>query len=200
MKTLLAAVVVLALLPGCIITNTPGFYSGYKKLAPADQERIRFVAAGQPIPAASGRLIYAVTGQSLLQALPPHDTTLVYVWGPRCHGQSCASLLSVQDLCTRKSYQLRVVAEYYDMEQINLQPPLAQPLLAVNQQAYKTDYCNKYTQRFVADLTQGAQLPDSLKYARYYMMAGGRLVRAINILPNTQPQFSIFRAPGLGGR
>ena len=106
----------------------------------------------------------------------------------------------MQDVCTRKGYQLYVVAEYYDMASINRQPPLAQPLLAVNQQVYKTDYCNKYSRLFQADLAQGARVPDSLKYARFYVLAGKQFVRAANALPGAQPQFPSFRGPGLGQR
>jgi hypothetical protein len=188
------------LLQSCIITNSPGFYSGYKKLAPAEQGRIRFIPNGQPIPAADGRLIYAVTGPSLLRSLPPSDTTVVYLWSPHCHGANCASLQSAQNVCTRNGYQLYVVAEYYDMASINLQPALAKPLLAVNQQHYKADYCPKYVRLFQADLAQGARVPDSLKYARFYVLAGSRFVRAVNALPGAQPQFPSFRGPGLGQR
>jgi hypothetical protein len=199
MKTIvvIALAALCLLLQGCFITNLPGFYSGYKKLGPAEQERIRFIPSGQPIPSASGNLIYAVNGQSLLRTLPPQDTTLVYLWSPHCHSPNCASLQSVQDICTRKGYQLYVVAEYYDMASINLQPKLAKPLLAVNQQFYKTDYCQKYARLFQADLAQGARVPDSLKYARFYLLAGSRFVRAVNALPDAQPQFPSFRAPAL---
>jgi hypothetical protein len=113
---------------------------------------------------------------------------------------NCASLQSAQDVCTRKGYQLYVVAEYYDLERINLQPMLAKPLLAINQQHYKADYCPKYARLFQADLAQGARLPDSLKYARFYVLAGSRFVRAVNALPDTQPQFPSFRGPELGRR
>lgn len=191
MKASSTAIISVALLAqSCAITNSPGFHSGYKKLPAMEQEKIRFIPANQAIPEASGRLIYAVNARSLLNAMQPGDSTLVYVWSPYCHGSNCASLQSVQDICRQKGYQLYVVAEYFaDMEQINLQPTLDKPLLAINHQVYKSDYCPKYTRLFEAELRQGAQLPDSLQYARFYLFKGSHFVKAIDTLQGTQPQF-----------
>lgn len=183
----------LGLLPSCVITRSPGFYSGYDRLPPKEQAKIRFVAANQPIPATNDQFIYAVNAQSLLQALNARDTTLVYIWAPHCHGTQCASLQSVQDLCHRKGYQFRAVAEYYaDMQQINGQPRLQNPLVAINQRIYKTDYCNKYTALFKTELRRGQPLPDSVQYARYYVFKGSTFVRAQNALADVTPQFPSY--------
>ncbi|MBO2007947.1 hypothetical protein [Hymenobacter negativus] len=191
MKASLLAVICVALLTqACTITNSPGFHSGYKKLPAAEREKIRFIPANQAIPVANGRLIYAVNARSLLNAMPPGDSTLVYVWAPHCHGSNCASLQSVQDICRHKGYQLYVVAEYFaDMAQIKLQPTLDKPLLAINYPVYKSDYCPKYTSLFETELRQGQPLPDSVKYARFYLFKGSHFVKAINTLRGTQPQF-----------
>lgn len=191
MKAFYATIISAALLvQGCAITNSPGFHSGYKKLPATEQEKIRFIPANQAIPEVSGRLIYAVNARSLLNAMQPSDSTLVYVWAPHCHSGNCASLQSVQDICRQKGYQLYVVAEYFaDMEQINLQPTLDKPLLAINYQNYKTDYCPKYTSLFEAELRQGQQLPDHLKYVRFFLFKGSQFVKAIDTLQGTQPQF-----------
>jgi hypothetical protein len=190
MKALATIIGAALLLQGCVIANTPGFYSGYKKLPATEQEKIRFIPANQPIPEASGRMLYAVNAQSLLNAIQQSDSTLVYTWAPHCHNSSCASLQSVQDICRQKGYQFYAVAEYFaDMEQINLQPTLDKPLLAINYQVYKTDYCPKYTNLFKADLRQGQQLPDSLQNARFYLFKGRHFIKAINTLQGAQPQF-----------
>jgi hypothetical protein len=187
---LLAIVSAVLLLQGCAITNSPGFHSGYKKLLAAERDKIRFIAANQAIPKASGRLIYAVNARSLLDAMQPGDSTLIYVWGPHCHGNNCASLQSVQDICHQKGYQLYVVAEYFaDMEQINLQPTLDRQLLAINYQVYKTDYCPKYTSLFEAELRQGQPLPESVEYPRFYLFKGSHFVKAIVTLEGAKPQF-----------
>ncbi|MBF9220179.1 hypothetical protein [Hymenobacter ruricola] len=197
MKALFAPMIGLGLLlQGCAVTIT-GFNSGYKKLSPSEQEKIRFVAAGEAIPATGSGLVYAVNAQSLLNALPAHDSSLVYIWGPNCHGKSCASLQSLQDVCKRKGYRLYVVAEYYDMAQISLQAPLETPLLAVNQRFYKTDYCNKYTRLFSQELRNGQPLPDSVRYARYYLFKGKSFVKAANAVKDTQPQFPQLQQLGL---
>ena len=175
---------------GCAITNSPGFHSGYKKLPATEREKIRFIPANQAIPAAGGRLIYAVNAGSLLNAMQPSDSTLVYVWAPHCHGNNCASIQSVQDICHQKGYQLYVVAEYFaDMEQINLQPTLDKPLLAINYPVYKSDYCPKYTSLFEAELRQEQPLPEHLKYARFFLFKGRQFVKAIDTLQGTKPQF-----------
>lgn len=170
-------------LPGCIITDTPGFYSGYKKLPAAERAKIRLLPAGAAIPAGNHGFIYAVDAGSLLQAIKGHDSTLVYIWGPHCHSAHCASLLAARSACNSKGYQLYVVAQYYaDMEEISLQPQLDRPLLAINHKSYGTDYCPKYTRRFEAALRQGQKLPDSTRYSRYYLFHRGRFVRALDHL------------------
>jgi hypothetical protein len=191
-KTAILVVSGLAL-TSCIITNTPGFHSGYEKLSAVEQERVQFVAIGQPVLETNHQLIYAVTAKNLLGAMQRGDTTLVYIWSPRCYGRQCASLQSVQSICTKKGYHLYVVAEYYDMEQINLQPLTESPLLTINHLRYKTDFCGKYTRLFTNELRQGKQIPDSIRYARYYLFRGSIFVRAMNSLAESTPQFPLWQ-------
>jgi hypothetical protein len=194
MKAVTTASLLLGLLlSSCVITRSPGFYSGYDRLPPKEQAKIRFVSANQPIPEGNDQIIYAVNARSLLHTLSSRDTTLVYIWGPHCHSAYCASLQSVQDLCHRKGYQFQAVAEYYaDMQQINGQPRLQNPLVAINQRSYKTDYCDKYTALFESELRQGQPLPDSVRHARYYIFKGSTFVRAQNALAEVTPQFPSY--------
>ncbi|MDO7846808.1 hypothetical protein Q5H92_10605 [Hymenobacter sp. M29] len=191
MRLLLCSLLSLALLlPGCVITHSPGFHSGYRRLPAAEQEKIRFLPAHAPWPATADGYLYAVTAQSLLQALPVGETTLVYLWAPHCHGRGCASLQGVEADCRRQGYRFQAVAEYYaDLAQIKLQPPLQRPLLAINHPYYRSDYCQKYARLFQAELRQGQPLPDSLEHARYYVFQGRTFVRALNALPGVPPQF-----------
>lgn len=189
MKTILLCLLAGLLFSGCVITHSPGFHSGYERLTPAQRTQIHFVPVGQAIPPPNGRVIYAVAARSLLQAMPRADTTLVYLWGPRCHSQQCASLQSVQVVCNQRGYQLYVVAEYYDLAQINLQAPLQHPLLAIDHQFYRTNYCPKYSRLFAAELRQGTPLPVDTQYARYYVFTGNRFVKALNALADASPQF-----------
>jgi hypothetical protein len=178
------------LLPSCVITRSPGFHSGYRRLPAQEQEKIRFLPTDAPLPTAADGHLYAVTAQGLLHALPPGGTTLVYLWAPHCHGRACASLQSVEDVCRRKGYRFQAVAEYYaDMTQIKLQAPLQRPLVAINHPHYRSDYCQTYARRFQDDLRQGRPLPDSLHQARYYVFEGRTFVRALNALPGAPPQF-----------
>jgi len=194
MKTLAIGLLVTLFLSGCAITRSPGFYSGYKRLTPAQHAQIQFVPTNQPVPPQNGQLIYAVAARSLLQSMPNGtDTTLVYLWGPRCHSQECASLQSVQAICNQRNYRLYVVAEYYDIEQINLQPRLSNPILAINCRFYQTEYCDKYVRLFSGELRQGIQLADHARYGRYYLFKGNRFVKALNALVGASPQFPSFQ-------
>ena len=179
------------LLSGCVITRSPGFYSGYRRLPAQEQETIRFLPPEAPLPtvAVADGYLYAVTAQSLLRALPANDTTLVYLWSPHCRGRYCASLQSVEADCRRNGYQFQAVAAYYaDLVQIKLQAPLQQPLLAINHRYYRSDYCQKYGRLFQAALRQDRPLPDSLQHAQYYVFHGRTFARALNALPGVPLQ------------
>ena len=177
------------LLSGCIITRSPGFHSGYRRLPAQEQETIRFLPADAPLPTDADGHLYAVTAQSLLRALPADNTTLVYLWSPHCRGRYCASLQSVEADCHRNGYEFQAVAAYYaDLVQIKLQAPLQHPLLAINHRYYRSDYCRKYARLFQAALRLDRPLPDSLQHAQYYVFHGRTFVRALNALPGVPSQ------------
>lgn len=178
MKILFAILLIgLFSIQSCIITNTPGFYSGYKKLTSNDQARIQFIPLNQAIPDTNKNLIYAVNAQSVLKSIQNKDTSVVYIWGPRCRSRFCLSLKSVQEECSNKGYNLLVVAEYYDTTSFKQCPQLNNPLISINHKFYKTDYCQKYTSLFTNELRQGKQISDSCSYYRYLMFNGSHFIR-----------------------
>lgn len=182
MKAIVITFITSFLFQGCIITNTPGFHSGYKKLTPEERKQIKFLSANEILPNENSKLIFAINAQSLLRSIQQKDTTLVYVWAPHCHSSGCISLISAQQACDNKGYNLVVVAEYYDIEEFSRQPILKNPLFIINHKYYKTDYCPKYSRLFSADLRQGIKLPDSTKYSRYYMFKGSKFIGARNFI------------------
>lgn len=181
MKTSVVIIIfTLVIFQSCIITNTPGFYSGYKKLKPTEQERIHFIPANQIIPDSNKNLIYAVNAQSVLNSIQKKDTSIIYIWGPRCHSRYCLSLQSVQEECNNRGYNLVVVAEYYDTVRFKHRPQLVNPLISINHKYYKTDYCQKYTRLFTDELRQGKQIPDSCNHYRYLVFNGNNFIRMQN--------------------
>jgi hypothetical protein len=156
-------------LSGCIVIDTPGFYSGYKKLSPEQQQKITFLNE-QPKAAVCDlqdkNKVYAVTAQELIDCLKLHDSSLVYFWSPHCHSTSCISLGAAEKYSNENRYKLFIVADYYDMEQLGIQNNTI-PVLSVNHKFYKTDYCNKYMKRFKNELLKDRKIPNSDKYKRF---------------------------------
>jgi len=182
MKISVIALVASFLFQGCIITNTPGFHSGYKKLTIEERKQIIFLSANEILPNENSKLIFAINAQNLLRLIQQKDTTLVYIWGPHCHSSACISLNSAQQACDNKGYNLLVVAEYYDIEEFSRQPILQNPLFIINHKYYKTDYCPRYSRLFSSDLRQGTKLSDSTKYSRYYLFKGSKFIGARNYI------------------
>ena len=169
-------------LQGCVITNSPGFHSGYEKLTVSERARIQFVPPNQPLAATNGSLCYAVEANNILNSVHKMDTTLVYTWSPVCHSKVCLPLQNVQAYCTRKGYNLYVVAEYYDVQRMDMQPQLKNPLLVINHKYYHSDYCPRYTKLFDYALRRGQAVPDSAKYFRYYLFSGNTFIRAVRTI------------------
>ncbi len=168
-------------LQSCLSIKAPSLHSGYNKLSFSQKEQIVFVPAGQMIPDTNKHIIYAVTAQSVLNSIQHIDSTVVYNWSPRCRGENCVSLISAQQACNKKGYNLFVVAAYYDMEEFNRQKTLlTNPLLTVHHEYYETDFYRKNIRLFNDDLLRGLVLPDSVKYARYYLFHKNKFVAAMN--------------------
>jgi len=101
------------LFSGCFITNTPGFYSGYKKLNEQQKNKIEFTQKKQNDIQDTAK-IYAITGIQLLEMLKKNDSTVVYLFGPNCASKNCISIQYANKLCVAKNYKLIVIIEYYD--------------------------------------------------------------------------------------
>lgn len=177
MKTCTTILLLALLLQGCISIKSPSLDSGYNKLSSAEQGQVVFLSANQQIPDTGKHLIYAVNAQNIFNTIKDTDTTVVYVWSPHCRGENCVSLRVTQQACNKKGYNLLVVAEVYDMAAFNRQKILlANPLLSINHKHYGTDFNLKYPKLFKKELLQGATLPDSTQYGRYYLFCKNKFV------------------------
>ncbi len=162
---------------GCFITNTPGFYSGYKKINSDQKQNIVFAEDGLDVcNLKNDKKIYAITANHLLNCLQNNDSTIVYFWEPNCSSKSCVLLDAAQNYCDRNNYNLYVITEYYDLEKIDAQNNAALSLFSINHQYYKTDYCNKYVKLFSRELTKSRKISKEEDYFRYYVFNKDSLI------------------------
>lgn len=168
----------LPLLQGCIITDTPGFYSGYKRLGDKQKEQVYFVPTETAFqPSAIPVKIYAVNGDQLRHQLKQQDSTVVYMWSPGCHADVCIAPNTFAQLCTGKGYKAVIVTEYYDFGKLSHVEPEFLPVYSVNHKYYKTDYCNAYIKRFVKDLVANRKPEKETLYSRFLYFKGDQLVK-----------------------
>lgn len=167
-------------LTSCVIVNTPGFYSGYKKLSPEQKQTIAFVDGQENKPLCSmdkPATLYAITAKQLQGCLNENLASVVYFWSPHCHAKSCISLGAAENYCLRHNYKLFIVAEYYDMEQLQLQTNV-QPVFFINHIYYKTDYCNKYIRLFTNELLENQHVNKEQKQKRFLFFNGSKFTEA----------------------
>lgn len=173
------------LLPSCFITNTPGFYSGYKKLNPEQKQSIIFVGDQTTIcDLSNDQKIYSITAAHLLNCLKKNESSIVYFWSPNCHSKSCISLLAAENYCNKNKFRLYVITDYYDLEKTKIQNVTSSPILSVNHQYYKTDYCDRYIKLFTNELIRNKKLGAEEYYNRFFIFKTDSLVRTQNELAN----------------
>lgn len=177
--TLVLLITIITLLfSGCFITNTPGFYSGYKKLSEQEKNAIIFSEKGQ-LDIGDTTKIYAITGTQLSELLKKNDSTIVYFFGPNCSSKNCISIKYANKLCEDKNYQLIVVLEYYNFEVFAAQHINNFNVYAINHQFYKTDYVQKYVRLFKDDLLSNFKLEKDNSYCRYLIFNEDRFSKAV---------------------
>jgi hypothetical protein len=166
------------LLSGCVITNTPGFFSGYKKLTNSQKQSIVFIDDTTSICAINNdQRIYSITATHLLNCLKNNETSIVYFWSPNCHSKSCISLSAAEQYCIEKKYTLYIITEYYDLEKTKAQNNSSRPILSVNHKYYKTDYCNKYMKLFTNELIHDKTLSSEDLNNRFFVFKADSLIR-----------------------
>ncbi len=86
-------IIVVILFSSCIITNTPGFYSGYSKLTEQEKNNIVFTEPDFDIcNLQNDGKIYSTTGTQLQNCILKQQKSLVYIWSPHCSSENCYSL------------------------------------------------------------------------------------------------------------
>lgn len=183
MKKSLLLLLASPVLAGCFITNSPGFYSGYKKLDADERQSVVVTGAASPVCSIENdRRIYAINGAQLLTCLKDNDTSVVYFWSPNCHSDVCISTSAAQYYCDKRKYKLYVVAEYYDLPKMKQQNTNAAPMYSINSRFYGTDYCNKYTARFAKELAGRTRLSKNDLFNRFFFFKGDQLVHTASYI------------------
>lgn len=162
----------------CIITNTPGFYSGYSKLTEQEKNNIVFTEPDLDISnLQNDGKIYAISGTQLKNCILKEQKSLVYFWDPYCHSQKCYSVDLMQEFCEKNGLALFVISEYYDSEKMKVDVlKLKQyPMFSINEKYYKTRYCNRYCTLFVKDLLSNQIYKKDDIYSSFFIFENGKL-------------------------
>ena len=174
----LLVILIALLFSGCFITNTPGFYSGYKKLSEQEKNIIEFTKNKQYSFDDTAK-IYAITGTQLLEMLKKNDSTVVYFFRPNCSSKNCISIQYANKLCEAKGYQLIVIIGYYNFEVFAAQHIKSFNTYAINHPHYKTDYVDKYVRLFKTDLLGNYKLSKEKAYCDFLIFNNDKLANAV---------------------
>lgn len=167
----------LILASSCIITNTPGFYNGYKKLTTEEKSKVLFLNANGRLDTLKNKgQIVALSGIHLRNYAAKVDSLVVYRWGPNCSAAECISISVVEAYCTSKNYKMVVVSEYYDIPKMQVQNYGELPLLIPNHIFYKKYYADGLNDLFFKDLLNGHKLDPDDQYNRFLILNRGKVV------------------------
>lgn len=162
---------------GCIITNTPGFYSGYSKLSENEKHNIIFTDTNFDICNLKNEgKIYSISGIQLQNCILKKEKTLVYIWSPNCNSEKCYSMELLQSYCEKNGFSFFVISEYYDMDKMKVEMlKLKQyPMFSINERYYKTRYCNKYFKLFIKDLLTNQIFEEDDIYSNIFIFENGK--------------------------
>jgi hypothetical protein len=173
------------ILSGCIITHTPGFYHGYDQLTEEEKNTVVFTQADSSICMLNQNgKVYAVTGRQLSECLKKNNKSIIYRWGPNCSSKECILISACQDFCNSGNYNLYVVADYYDLDKMEVQNVSDFPILVANHKYYGKNYANKLNKYFIKDLLMGATIDKGDKYKRFMFFEGDKLIKCkSNLFP-----------------
>lgn len=163
----------------CVITNTPGFYNGYKKLSPEEKRKVTLLNSNLKLNSLKNNdRIVAINGRQLREYAMDIDTLVVYHWGPNCSSDVCILISACQEYCKSKNYKLVVISEYYDFEKMELQNTGDLPILIPNHIYYKKYYANSLNNLFYKDLLNGHELINEEKYNRFLFFNKGNFIKS----------------------
>lgn len=154
-------VISLLLFTGC---SVKGLTSGYKKLSATERSAIKNADTISTAEIENGH-IYKISGAALKRAIQQESNSLVYLWVPHCTGTHCYPLSRVVAFAKQHSQKLYIVADAYEMTDINVQLTDQYPIYIMNASAYHSNIRMRYRNAFVKELVANKRPADSVLYA-----------------------------------
>jgi hypothetical protein len=162
-------------LQSCLISINS---SGYKLLSEKDKSYFIRTAPDRSIcNLPPVEKVYFIHGKQLKDCISGQDSSLVYLWAPRCSSSNCLLLSACQDICRLKGYSFYVVAEYIDVPIMKAQNSKDFPMFAINPFYYNTESTGNLRKLFLSDLLDKPYSYKEYGYGRYMIFHSGRLVR-----------------------
>jgi glutaredoxin len=161
----------------CFITETPGFYSGYKRLSPENKKKVVFLESDS-IMIKLDSITYAINANQLYNLIKK-DTrkTIVYIWQPCCSASGCISLKQFKNYCVKYNYRGIIISQYYGFEQLEQQGINPAEIYAINHKYYKKEYCLAYQKKFYKELFALYRVPISQQTQIPYIFIDGNEVK-----------------------
>ncbi len=117
--------------------------------------------------------IIIINGIDIKKCMSTNKNSLIYLWSPKCKSKICYPLEIIQSFCNSKNIDLYVVAEYYNLEQMEVNYTISRPIFGVDVNYYKTSLTKKYIKKFLNDLES-----DSTTINRYFYFKNGSFVKS----------------------
>jgi len=156
LKLLLRCPVLLLLpfLAGCTINGSfQGLKSNYPKAVKEKPEL--FIHSDGSSDFCANPPLYrnkvAVIKAAELKNCMTEPLNIVYMWDPKCPGSACISLNASQHTADSIGADLFVVAQYYDVEMMDLNHAIKHPILGIDTEHYRSDWTDKYLNAFLED-------------------------------------------------
>lgn len=113
---------------------------------------------------------------------------VIYIWPPRCHSELCIPLNLLQRRCEDLNVNLYIVAQYYDLQEMNVKYNIEHALMAIDNRYYNTIFVTNQLQEFLSDLTEVKHISDYQKM--FYLFVNKEYVRSANRLSELVNQTS----------
>lgn len=144
-----------------------GLYSYYSKTRSQDPQLLIFPDFSTPwceISRSDPPGILVINGNRLKECIKTNNKAIVYLWAPKCKSKFCYPLNFLQQTCDTKGTTLYVVAEYYDIQLMQINYKLKKPISGIDVEYYNSNKTAKYLSKFIYDLTAESNLPGRLIY------------------------------------
>lgn len=147
--------------------------SGYKHLSPEEKLRIKRCSVSIHDLSYDGN-IYQIDANQMTDYLNEHNEVVIYEYASYCNSNNCISPKEAEKLCLSSGITFCIIVTTYDhIERI---PTLEAPLLAIRQEAYKTDKTHVYCDMFFNQVT--GVTDKERGYGRFYYFRNGKFIKS----------------------